>query len=140
MAVGTPANPATLVLLRDGSTDRLQWRLFLGFFDDVQGCRLADPVLDIRQARGAGQTDRIGELCVQLHRILGAQRLHRLDAEAADYWQLALHARDLEQRALMRKLEQALRCDASFLREPLAVDSERGAVKELVGVLDAARA
>lgn len=72
--------------------------------------------------------------------VLGAQSLHRLDAQAADDWQLALHPRDLEHRALVRKLEQASGGDAGFPGEPLAIDSKRGAVQELVRVLDAARA
>ena len=72
--------------------------------------------------------------------ILGAQRLHRIDAQPADDRQEVVHARDLEQRALVRELEQALGADAGFLGQPLAVDAERCAVEKLVGVLDPARA
>jgi hypothetical protein len=38
----------------------------------------------------------------------------------------------------MRELEEALRSDAGLLREPVAINAQRGAVQELVGVLDAA--
>ncbi len=39
----------------------------------------------------------------------------------------------------MRKLKQSLGADAGFPGEPLAIDAERGAVQQLVGVLDATR-
>jgi hypothetical protein len=39
----------------------------------------------------------------------------------------------------MREFEKAVGTDAGLLRETLAVDRERRAVQQLVGVIDAAR-
>src|SRR6202171_2162101 len=70
----------------------------------VQCGRLADPVLNVGKARRAGEANRLHQLCVKGAGVLRAQVVHRVDAEPADDRKASLHARDLEQRALMSEL------------------------------------
>lgn len=60
--------------------------------DDIQRRSLADPVLNIAEARRAGEPDRLDELRVQSLRILRAQVFHRVDAEPPDQRNPAIHA------------------------------------------------
>ena len=76
---------------------------------------------------------------MELMCVLGAQVLHRVDAEAADDGEVPLHPRDFEQRALVGELEQPVGADASPPGQSLAINSQRGAMQELVRVLDSAR-
>ena len=69
--------------------------------------------------------------------ILGAQVLQGFDAEPADGLQVVLHARDLHQRALVREPEQPVSCYPGAFRKALAIDLERCAMEQLIGVLDA---
>ena len=104
---------------------------------DVERGRLADPVFDVGQAWRAGEPDSLDELCVQVVCLLRVQIPHRVDAEPADQWDPSLHARDFEQRALMGELEKPFARDAGLFEETFAVDIERCAMQELVGVVDA---
>src|SRR5438874_1597907 len=106
-------------------------------FEAVEHGRLADPVFDVGQAWRAGEPDSLDELCVQVVCLLRVQIPHRVDAEPADQWDPSLHARDFEQRALMGELEKPFARDAGLFEETFAVDIERCAMQELVGVVDA---
>ena len=71
--------------------------------------------------------------------VLGAEVLHRVDAEAANDRQVALHPGDLEESALVRELEEAIGADASLLGQPLAIDAERRPMEQLIRMPDPAR-
>src|SRR5690348_5241900 len=120
----------------DYGADLLRFRRL----DDIERCRLADPVLDVRQARRAGEADGLEQPGVQHLRVLRPQVRHRVDAQSTYQRQPAVHARDLEQRALVDELEKTARAEPGSLRQTLAVDVERCAMKELVRVPDARRA
>ncbi len=69
--------------------------------------------------------------------VLRSKVGHRVDSQAPDERQPAVHPGDLEKRALVHELEEPVRRDPGPLRESLAVDVERRAVEQLVGVMDA---
>lgn len=132
---------ASTLLQRSGLlADNRPRLLRFGCFDDVQRRRLAYPVLNIRKAWRAGQTDRIDHFGVQCVSVLRAQVAHRLDAQAADDGQEVVHARNFKERALVHELEKTIGADARFLGQALAIDSKRRAVQQLVRMPDAAGA
>jgi len=79
----------------------------------------------------------ISQASGQRTRILRVKVPHRVDAQPAHQRHPALHARYLEQSALVDELEESLDADAGLPGEPLAVDLQRRAMQQLVRVTDA---